>query len=114
MKSFLSFNHFISPSVLIIAYYMGAVLMPLFLWLSRHYLMNKISLFSDFDEIRQQLFSALSTRNKILFITVFIMMFFFMELMWRMMFEVMIGYFQMHDYLQDLTANLEGAGHESL
>jgi len=112
MNDFLSFNHFISPGVLIVTYYMGAVLMPLLLWLSRHYLINKISLFSDLDEIRQRIFSSLGTRNEILFITAFIMMFFFMELMWRMMFEAMIGYFQMHDYLQYLTANLEGAGHE--
>lgn len=26
-----------------------------------------------------------------------------MELFWRMMFEAMIGYFDMHDYLQHLS-----------
>lgn len=112
MKDFLSFDYFIAPDVLIIAYYMGAVLMPLLLWLSRRYLMNKISLVSRFNDIQRQLYSSLSARNKIIFIAAFVGMFFFMELIWRMMFETMIGYYQMHDYLQGLSASLGEARHE--
>jgi len=104
MQDFLTFKYFVTPDILIIAYYMGAILIPILMWLSRHYLIGKFSFISQINDTRKAFFSTLSQRNKTLLILFFIFMFLMMELMWRMMFEAMIGYFHMHNYLQTLSA----------
>lgn len=105
MWDLLTFDRFITPDVLRIAYYLGAVAMPLALWAFRSYLLRRIGPLAELDSQRQQLFASLSQRNKILVVTSMILLFLFMELAWRMMFEAMIGYFQMHDYLQILSSS---------
>ncbi len=108
MWDVLTFDHFITPDVLRIAYYLGAVAMPLALWAMRAWLLRRIGLLADLDSQRQQLFASLSQRNRILVVASMILLFLFMELAWRVMFEAMIGYFQMHDYLQILAASQQG------
>ena len=104
MWNFLTFDRFITPHLLLIAYYLGAVGMPLALWVGRRYLLRKIALLAQLEMQRQALFGSLSRRNQALVMTLLVLMFLFMELAWRMMFEAMIGYFQMHDYLQIISA----------
>lgn len=104
MWDFLTFDRFVTQHVLLIAYYVGAVGMPLALWMGRRYLLRKIALLAQLDLQRQALFGSLSRRNQTLVVVLLILMFLFMELAWRMMFEAMIGYFQMHDYLQIISS----------
>jgi len=79
---FLTFKSFISPTVLVVFYYMGAIVMPMFIWFVSRWLMKKIA------------WATMSLGYKFLFGVVFVLMFLFMELLWRMMFEFLIAYMQ--------------------
>jgi len=97
---FLSFRAFISIPVLIGFYYMGALLMPLFMWFFSTWLMKKIKILGDLHRSgKEKLWSLLSTKQKLIFVSMFIMSFLFMQLFWRMMFEFLIAYMQMRDAL---------------
>lgn len=109
MWDFLTFKTLITRDVLILAYYTGAVVMPLVLWASRHYLIRWLSVARSADALRQKLFSSLSSRNQLLVVAALVAMFLMMELAWRMMFETMIAYFQMHDYLQLIASPIRPA-----
>ncbi len=105
MWNFLTFQTFITQDILITLYYIGAILMPVILWYFKDYLSNHFSLFSQIDAASRKLFGTLSTQNRILALLGFFTLFLCMELCWRMMFEMMIGYFDMHDYLQTIANN---------
>jgi len=100
---YLSFNRFIAQDILIFFYYIGAILVPVLLWYSRSYLIRKISLFRSADENMKNLYHTLALKYKIILWIFFLLMFLFAEIFWRMMFEMMIGYFDMHAYLYDLS-----------
>ena len=103
LLDFLAFRHFIAADILILCYYIGAILFPLALYLSRTYLLHKIPWLNQvYTEIMTRI-STLSSQKKLLGIIFFIVILGMMEIVWRMMFEMMIGYFQMHDYLQALS-----------
>lgn len=105
MWHFLTFECFIAIPLLLLGYYLGAVLLPLVLWLSRHYLLDKFSLLNWIDQQRNLIFKQLSQRDRIIVIVLLFLMFVAMEIIWRMMFEAMIGYFQMHDFLKFLASS---------
>ena len=94
MYDFLSFNTFITQDVLVFFYYIGAVLVPFLLYRYK----NKFITSSDF-------FAQLESKPKVLLICLGI--FLLLELFWRMMFEAMIGYFDMHEYLYDIATHLQ-------
>lgn len=97
---FLTFKTFISPIALIIFYYMGAVVMPIFVWFFSRWIMKKIGFVEQgYQKGKKFLGSTVSLKYRVLFMAMFIMMFLFMELMWRMMFEFMIAYMQMWEAL---------------
>jgi hypothetical protein len=97
---FLAFKTFISPMVLIVFYYMGAVIMPPFVWFFSRWVMKKFNLIEkSYQESKKMAWRVLPWRYKMLFILMFMMMFLFMELMWRMMFEFLIAYMQMREAL---------------
>ena len=96
MWDFLTFNHFIAQDVLMIFYYLGAIIGPFILYSLRKrltaYLKDKGLTFS------------LSAPEERLALLIYIIALICMELCWRMMFEAMIGYFDMHDYLYEIFA----------
>jgi len=102
MWSFLTFESFITQDVLIFFYYIFAVIIPFVLWQMRSYILKKVQFLGDIDNSLKGKFQSLDIRKKIVVVFIFIMMFFCMELCLRMMFEAMIGYFDMHNYLQGL------------
>ncbi len=79
--NFLSFKTMISKELLFIFYYLGALVVPLFIYKYTKY----------FYKSMQQ------TMPKIL--TLFIVLFVFMELLWRMLFEFLIAFLQIRDAL---------------
>ena len=103
MWNFLTFQTFIAQDVLIIAYYIGAVVMPIFLWYSKGYLQKHFTLFAQIGTALKQRFGTLGTQKHIVALLGFLAIFLCMELCWRMMFEMLIGYFDMHDYLQTIA-----------
>ena len=95
MKDFLMFNSFITPDVLIFFYYIGALGVPFLLWFWRDSLLKKFSFFREYR--------VLSKKERIVAFLVLISIFLSMELCWRMMFEMMIGYFDIHNYLYEIS-----------
>ena len=99
MLNFLSFDTFITKYILIGCYYCGAVLMPIFLWISRDKICSKFQVCINFQNRVLAEFKELPLKDRLILIIFFISIFLMMELAWRMMFETMIAYFQMRDYL---------------
>lgn len=87
MLDFLKFNTFITQDVLVFIYYIGAFALPILLWKYGSPLLYKF-------------FKLKNARGKKL---AFITLFFCIELCWRMFFEAMIGYFDMHEYLYKIS-----------
>ncbi len=106
MWDVLSFNHFVTQDVLIFFYYIGAIIIPLGLLFFRSYLVQNISLINKMSRKLRDFFSSLNATQKTVTILSFIFMFLCMELCWRMIFEAMIGYFDMHDYLYKISKEL--------
>ena len=103
MWDFLTFERFIAQDVLILFYYAGAVGMPLFLWYLRRRLVQALPWCRNAGAELRRLYDTLETGRKVMTLLFFLVLFLSMELVWRMMFETMIGYFQMHDALMELT-----------
>ena len=94
---FLRFNTFIAQDVLVFFYYIFAILVPLFLWALRPYIIEKFPAVKTLEK-------SLSLKSILLFFAIFLCM----ELCLRMVFEAMIGYFDMHDYLFEIVKSLQG------
>ncbi len=95
MIDFLTLKSFISVDILIISYYIGAVVIPILMWLSKAYLQRKFENLDRVDRLLKSLFGQLSLKRRVLFILFMVFMFISMEIVWRMCFEAMVGYFQM-------------------
>ncbi len=90
MLDFLKFNTFITQDILIFFYYVGAFTLPWLLWKYGKTLLAKF-------------FKLKNARGeKVAFIALFVCV----ELCWRMFFEMMIGYFDMHEYLYKISQTL--------
>jgi len=94
MKDFLTFQTFITPSLLIFMYYIGALLILVFSgyfarWIKTVY--------------KTEIETYITFKKRFIGSAAFLICFFFMELLWRMMFEFFIAYFDMHDALMKLV-----------
>ena len=97
---FLTFKSFISIEVLILFYYMGAFVLPIFTWFFITWIVEKYKIISiTYEKGKDTFWKSLSRGQKIKLITLFLTGFFFMQLFWRMMFEFLIAYMQIHDVL---------------
>ncbi|MDD5053586.1 MAG: DUF4282 domain-containing protein [Sulfuricurvum sp.] len=90
---FLTFESFISIPVLIASYYLGALIIPVLLWVKRSWV-RKIA------DALMQTFPITTSRLVLSCMILFIGF----ELMWRMMFEMLIGYFKMIEYLRHMAS----------
>jgi len=101
---FLNFKFFISPYVLIVCYYIGAIAVPVGSWLLASWIIRKYSTASDiYESGKSTLKSITRTKDRMLLYALFILFFIFMEIMWRMMFEFLLAYLQMRDALMGLA-----------
>ncbi len=108
MYDFLSFHHFIAQDVLIFFYYMGAVVMPLLFWVGRSWMVRNVVIVQKWDKTLTHLYTSLSKGGKIAAVMAAVGLFLCAELCWRMVFEAMIGYFAMHDYLYEIYKHQTG------
>jgi hypothetical protein len=97
---FLTFKSFISTEVLIGFYYIGAVIFPVsacffIFWLIKKYEFLGISYKTGKEAVKK----SLSEKQRLILAALFITIFLFMELFWRMLFEFLIAYMQMRDAL---------------
>jgi hypothetical protein len=103
MMEFLSFERFISIEVLILFYYIGAVIMPVGIVLFGKRLLYKFHLFdAAYKTGKEIVWNTLSGNQKIKALIALIACFIFMELFWRMMFEFLIAYMQIRDAIVHL------------
>ena len=100
---FLTFKSFISTEVLIIFYYLGALILPMGIWLLLIWLIRKFKLFRTAYENGMEItWKVLNRKQKAKLAVFFVISFLFMELFWRMLFEFLIAYMQMRDALLQL------------
>lgn len=98
MQDFLTFKTFLTPTLLLIFYYMGAILIPLV-----SYSIAKWIKSSYFKEQSDSLKASITPKQKRIVITITLLCFLCMELFWRVLFEFFIAYFDMHDALMHLS-----------
>lgn len=100
---FLSFKSFISPSVLLFCYYLGALGAPMLaggmiVWMRREARARGLTIEN------QAFWTRWATHKNIITVSaLFVLMFVCMEIGWRMMFEFMLAYFQMREALLGLS-----------
>ena len=97
---FLTFKTFISTEVLIIFYYIGALILPVGLWILLTRLVRKYRfLDTAYESGKEMIWKSLTKKQQTKLVSFFITAFLFMELFWRMLFEFLIAYMQMRDAL---------------
>ena len=103
---YLAFRSFISPHVLVICYYIGALGVPVGSWFFARWIKRKYLLVSDiYESSRKMIFNITRTKDRMLFYLLFAFVFFCMEIILRMVFEFLIAYFQMRDVLMELATH---------
>jgi len=97
---FLTFESFISTEVLIVFYYLGAVILPFGGWFLFTWFINKYGLLNAaYENSKGMLWASLNRKQQTKLAVFFVVSFLFMELFWRMFFEFLIAYMQMRDAL---------------
>lgn len=101
MRDFLTFQTFITPSLLILMYYIGVFLIPLVSWYLARWISK--SYFSELSKsIKEKVATKTTAKQRFILYAAFIICFICMEIFWRVMFEFFIAYFDMHDALMKL------------
>ncbi len=97
---FLTFKSFISINALIMFYYIGALILPVGIWLLIDWLIQKYDFFDvAYKKGKEVIWRLLDKKQQTRLVIFFIFLFLFMELFWRMLFEFLIAYMQIRDAL---------------
>lgn len=97
---FFTFKSFISTEILIIFYYLGALILPIGTWILLIRLIHKYRILNKIYENGEEIiWKSLNTKQKTKFLAFFVSIFVFVELFWRMLFEFLIAYMQIRDAL---------------
>lgn len=103
MQNFLTFQTFITPTLLIVIYYMGAILIPIVSWYLARWI--KKSYFSEVSGIvKEEILTRTTSKQRFIVLLAFFLCFLCMEIFWRVIFEFFIAYFDMHDALMQLNS----------
>lgn len=96
----LSFKQMIAPNLLIPLYYLGALVIPMIVWLILRMVEWRVFPVPDQDTHQgEQSQSMVSLNYRLVFWGIFVAMLVAAELTWRIFFEFMIAYFQIHNAL---------------
>jgi len=98
MFEFLTFKTFITPSLLVIVYTIGAILIPLLSYHLGRWLITRY-----FSGQKEQFYILTIPKQRAAILLVSLGCFLCMEIMWRVMFEFFVAYFDMHAALVKLT-----------
>ena len=100
MMDFLTFKTFISTEVLIIFYYIGALILPIGIWIFLTWLIRKYKYINTaYENGKVIVWKSLDKQLQMKLVSFFIATFLFLELLWRMLFEFLIAYMQIRDAL---------------
>lgn len=102
MKEFLTFETFITPTLLIFLYYFGAIVIPVVSWYFVHWI-KKVYLSKKDIKNNASIEVHITLRQRIIVYVIFFISLLTMELLWRLIFEFFIAYFDMHDALMKLA-----------
>ncbi|TQV64740.1 MAG: DUF4282 domain-containing protein [Halothiobacillaceae bacterium] len=98
--NFLTFQRLIAPYALIVFYWLGAFGMPLLAWWAMLWGRQRLPFFAPMmDGSLGVMRMTLTARQRFMLGMMFACGFLMMELFWRMMFEFMLAYFQIHEAL---------------
>lgn len=95
MIDFLTFKSFIAIDFFILFYYIGAVFIPVLIIYNYTYLIDNFKIFRYMHKSAVAIFDKLNQKEKNISIICMVFCFVFMEIMWRICFEMVIGYFQL-------------------
>ncbi len=106
LMDFLSFRVLLTPAILVMVYYAGAIFMPLAGWWVYLKLRGKAGSIGVHARGRLRDAAAANEsasrwKKRLVFLAV--VSFLIMELAWRMLIEFFIAYFQMHNALMNLS-----------
>jgi len=104
MIDFLTFKSFISIDFFILLYYIGAVIIPVLILYNYKYLIDNFKLFRYMHKSAVTIFDKLNQKEKNISIACMFFCFIFMEIMWRVCFEMIIGYFQLIESAKVLSS----------
>jgi hypothetical protein len=97
---FLTFNSFLSIPVLIGFYYLGAIVCPFVMWRCMKWLLKRYPWAADLHaQGKSIVWQQLPSDKKWKVVLLFVAMFLMAEIFWRMLFEYLIAFMQMHDAL---------------
>jgi len=97
---FLIFKTFLSIEALIVFYYIGAVIFPVGIWILMLWLLKRYDFINEaYLQGKELVWKSINRSQRIKLAITFIIIFMFMELFWRMLFEFLIAYMQIRDAL---------------
>jgi hypothetical protein len=100
IRDFLTFRIHVTPAVLLITYYIGAVLIPLLVYdLSRRFHQRLVQ--KEWGVADGYRAGVLARRGRVVLYAATALV--LSELAWRMMFEFFLAYFQMHEALTGMS-----------
>ena len=106
MRDFIFFDHLIARDILLIFYYLGAVVVSVSIFSVARASICGNSFLSGLFAVPGDLSGRISLLRRIFALVLTLLFLFFMELGWRLLFEMMIAYFDMHDYLARIAGSL--------
>lgn len=98
MQDILTFQTFITPTLLLFIYYVGALVIPLLCWYFTSWV-KKVYL----SDVSQHSKLRTTTRQRFMLFMIFFITLLCMEILWRVIFEFFIAYFDMHDALMKIN-----------
>ena len=103
MMDFLTFKTFISTEALIVFYYIGSLILPIGIWVVFIWLIQKYKYINTaYENGKVIVWKSLDRQQRVKLVSFFIVIFLFLELFWRMLFEFLIAYMQMRDALLNI------------
>lgn len=100
MQDFLTFQTFVTPTLLVILYYLGAFVIPFV-----SYFIAKWIHSSYFNNVGSEMKKNLTLKQHVILLSMMILCFLCIEVFWRVIFEFFIAYFDMHDALMKLNSS---------
>lgn len=97
VMDFLSFKTFISTEALIVFYYIGALIAPIVIWEVTRCAIKKYKLFDVvIRNGKEMIWASLEKKRKVKLVIIVVLALLLMEILWRMLFEFLIAYMQIH------------------
>jgi hypothetical protein len=107
MTDFLLFDRFITPYAAIFIYYIGALFIPLSMIVGARKLYGTLlsTLGVEKSTISRHT-DRIPLRYRVALVLAILILFLSAELFWRMLFEMVVAYFDMHGYLREISRSI--------